>query len=120
MMTQEQAFLKAQSQLQTLLDFVRSASQQQFRIDRVERGLFAHLLALGHSLLQGFVAAAGDGNVGDIATAADGTDHRRLEQPHARTYRSIFAALVIDRFVYGTREGPKIAWVPLDATLAVP
>jgi hypothetical protein len=120
MMTQEQAFLKAQSQLHALLDFVRQASQQHDRIDQVERGLFAHLLALGHSLLTGFVAAAGDGNVGDRAAAPDGAYYRRLEQPHARTYRSIFGPLSIARFVYGNREGQQIGWIPLDATLALP
>ena len=120
MMTQEQAFLKAQSQLHTLLDFVRQASQRHDRIDQVERGLFAQLLALGHSLLAGFVAAAGDGNVGDIAPAPDGATYRRLEEPHTRTYRSIFGPLAVERFVYGSREGQKIGWVPLDALLALP
>jgi hypothetical protein len=120
MMTQEQAFLKAQSQLSALLDFVRQADQQHERIDQVERGLFAHLLALGHSLLTGFVAAAGDGNVGDTAAAPDGASYRRLEHPHPRTYRSIFGPLSIERFVYGSREGQPIGCVPLDATLALP
>ena len=120
MMTQEQAFLKAQDQLRALLDFVRLASQRHDRIDQVERGLFAHLLALGHSLLTGFVAAAGDGDVGDTASAPDGATYRRLEQPHARTYRSIFGPVPIARFVYGSREGQGIGWVPLDALLALP
>jgi hypothetical protein len=120
MMTQEQAFLKAQDQLQALLTFVRSCSAGRARIDAVERGLFAHLLALGHSLLTGFVAAAGNGDVGPTASAPDGTAYRRLPQPHARTYRSIFGPLTVGRFVYGTRAGQEIGWVPLDATLALP
>jgi hypothetical protein len=120
MMTQEQAFLKAQDQLQALLAFVRSCATGHARIDAVERGLFTHLLALGHSLLTGFVAAAGDGDVGPTAAAPDGTPYRRLPQPHARTYRSIFGPLAVARFVYGSREGQKVGWVPLDAALALP
>jgi hypothetical protein len=120
MMTQEQAFLKAQSQLQALFEFIRTAHTDHRRIDLVERGLFAHLLALGHSLLVGFVAAAGDGDVGPTAQAPDGSTHRRLPETHRRSYRSIFGEITIERFVYGSREGQKIGCVPLDALLALP
>lgn len=119
-MTQEQAFLKAQQQLQTLIDFVGLASAEQQRLDQVERGLLNHLLELGLSLLTAFVAAAGDGNGGDTATAPDGTVHKRLPEPHTRPYRSVFGELQLTRYVYGTREGQKIACVPLDARLGVP
>jgi hypothetical protein len=119
-MTQEQAFGKAQQQLLTLIAFVRQATQDQQRLDQVERGLFTHLLQLGLSLLTAFVAAAGDGDVGDTTTTPEGTPCRRLPQPHERTYRSIFGVLSIGRFVYGSREGQKIEHVPLDAVLGLP
>jgi len=119
-MTQEQALLKAQEQLAHLIAFVRAASLQGLRLDEVERGLFDRLLQLGHSLLTAHVAAQGDGDVGDTATAPDGQTCRRLPQPHERTYRSVFGPLVIGRFVYGSREGQRIAYVPLDARLGLP
>jgi hypothetical protein len=119
-MTQEQAFLKAQEQLQALFAFVQQSSQQQFRLDQVERGLFSRLLQLGFSLLTAYVAAAGDGNVGDTATDRSNQTWKRLPEPHARPYRSIFGPLSIARFVYGTREGQKIQHVPLDALLGLP
>src|SRR4051812_46410524 len=119
-MTQDQAFGKAQQQLLDLIAFVRQATQDQQRLDQVERGLFTHLLQLGLSLLTAFVAAAGDGDVGDTTTTADGTPCRRLPQPHQRTYRSLFGTLPICRFVYGSREGQKIEHVPLDAVLGLP
>jgi len=83
-MTQEQAFLKAQEQLQALFAFVQQSSQQQLRLDQVERGLFSRLLQLGFSLLSAYVAAAGDGNVGDTATDRSGQTWKRLPEPHAR------------------------------------
>ena len=119
-MTQEQAFGKAQEQLLDLIAFVRHASQEQQRLDQVERGLFSHLLELGHSLLTAFVAAAGDGDVGDTTTTPQGTPCRKLPQPHERPYRSLFGTLPIRRFVYGSREGQAIEHVPLDARLGMP
>src|SRR4029079_17020620 len=45
---------------------------------------------------------------------------RRLPERHDRRYVSIFGELTIPRVVYGTREGQKIALVPLDARLGLP
>jgi hypothetical protein len=119
-MAQEQAFLKAQDQLADLIAFIRDATPQGLRLDEVERGLFSRLLQLGLSLLSAHVAAQGDGDVGDTVTTPDGQTCRRLPQPHARTYRSVFGPLAIARFVYGSREGQRIECVPLDARLGLP
>jgi hypothetical protein len=119
-MTQEQAFLKAQTQLADLIAFVRAAAVEAQRLDQVERGLFERLLQLGHSLLTAHVAAQGDGDVGDTATAPDGQTCRKLPEPHDRTYRSVFGPLTIGRVAYGSREGQRIAFVPLDAQLGLP
>jgi hypothetical protein len=118
--TQEQAFLKAHEQFQALLDFVGRASAEQQRLDQAERGLLSGLLEMGRSLLTAFVAAAGDGDHGESTTAPDGSVQRRLPEPHSRIYRSIFGTLSIKRYVYGTREGQRIACVPLDARLGLP
>ena len=52
-MTQEQAFLKAQQQLQVMEAFVEQAAIDERRIDQVERELFSRLLAVGLTLLGG-------------------------------------------------------------------
>jgi hypothetical protein len=118
MMTQEQALLKAQEQLQAIQAYVEEASGQQERIDKVERSLFAQLLALGRTLLEGFVAAQGDGDVGPTLDHDECTRKRSADvQP--RRYLSIFGELRIERFVYAER--PKQAAVaPLDARLGLP
>ena len=119
-LTQEQAFLKAQAQLADLIAFVRASPGEGLRIDQVERGLFERLLQLGLSRLIAHVAASGDGDVGDTATAPDGQAYRKLRDLHDRTYRSVFGPLTIRRAAYGSREGQKIGWVPLDAWLGLP
>ncbi len=63
-LAQEQAFLKARQQLQSIETFVEQTTTTSQRIDEVERKLFSQLLALGLSLLEAFVAAQGDGNLG--------------------------------------------------------
>jgi hypothetical protein len=120
MMTREQELLKAQNQFAGLLALVQRALDQQQRIDEVERGLFRELLGLGKTLLQAFVAGSGDGDVGPTTVGPDQQLYRRLPQPHTRPYRSVFGDLTIARFVYGTREGQKIAARPLDQRLGLP
>src|SRR5262249_61821993 len=75
---------------------------------------------LGVSFPTAHAAAQGDGAVGDPARPPDGQPCRKLPQPHERTYRSVFGPLTIRRAAYGSREGQKIAWVPLDARLGLP
>jgi hypothetical protein len=119
MMTQEQAFLKSREQLQAIESYVAGASSQGERIDQVERELFSQLLLVGRSLLEGFVAAQGDGDVGPTLDQEERT-LRRSEEPHPRRYLSIFGELTISRWVYAEREGQKIAAAPLDARLSLP
>jgi hypothetical protein len=119
-LTQEQALLKAQDQLQKLLATARSAADEGQRIDQLERDLMRQLLGLGLTLLNLFVASHGDGDLGTTAEAPDGHTVQRLPQRHDRRYCSIFGELVIPRVVYGTREGQAIELAPLDCDLSLP
>src|SRR5512135_1008988 len=118
--TPEQATLKAQQRFDYLLGLVRRASQDDQRIDTVERDLFRHLLALGLDRLTAFVAHQGDGDQGPEVGTTDGQTVHRLPEHHDRRYVSIFGALTRTRAVYGTREGQKIERVPLDERLGLP
>ena len=120
MMVTELAALNPQAQFEQMLDFVRQAADDGLRIDSVERDLMRQLLALGYTLLCSFVASQGDGDVGPEVTTPEGDTARRLPERHDRRYVSIFGELTIPRVVYGTREGQKIEWVPLDERLGLP
>ena len=52
--------------------------------------------------------------------ASEGRIARRLPEPHDRRYVSIFGELTNARIVYGTREGQRIEYVPLDNRLGLP
>jgi hypothetical protein len=119
-MSQEQALLKAQAQLDELIESIHSAVEESRRIDRVERDLMAQLLDLGLTLLNLFVARHGDGDLGATAETVEGRTVRRLARTHDRRYVAIFGELAIPRVVYGSREGQKIELAPLDKTLGLP
>jgi hypothetical protein len=118
-MAQEQAFLKAQQQLQTMQAFVEQAAVDARRIDQVERELFSRLLAMGRTLLSAFVSAQGDGDAG-AELPADDHKVRRLKGQRVRRYLSIFGELKIKRRVYARREGQQIERAPLDERLGLP
>ena len=118
MMTQEQAWLKSQKQLQALHAYVEQASSQGERIDKVERELFSQLLLVGRTMLEGFIAAQGEGDAGPTCQHELRTLQRSTEL-HERRYLSIFGELTISRWVYAEREGQKTV-APLDARLSLP
>lgn len=118
--SQEQAILKAQAQLDQLIASVHRAVELSSRIDQVERDLFAQLLDLGLTLLNLFVAQHGNGDLGATARTDEGRALQRLPLRHDRRYVAIFGELTISRVVYGTREGQKIDLAPLDQTLGLP
>jgi hypothetical protein len=118
-MAQEQAILKGQVQLAEMAEFVRRASRDGRPIEEVERQLWSSMLAAGHTLLAGYVAGVGPGDMGDTLVY-EGRDLRRLECPHDRRYVSVFGELMISRYVYGTRETQKHEVIPTDALLDLP
>jgi hypothetical protein len=118
MMTKETELLKAQTQFEEMVEFLRRASKDELRIDELERGLWRRLLAMGLAMLETFVAEAGDGDVGETIEQ-DGQTLRRLDATRERRYVSIFGALAIPRRVYAVREKQR-EQAPLDAQLGLP
>lgn len=116
---QEQAMLEGQEQLQAFWALVERAGEEGWRVDQVERELFAGLLKLGHTLLGAFVARAGDGDEGNRVEQGERT-LRRSEAKRPRRYVSIFGELAIERYVYAVREGRRAEYLPLDARLGLP
>jgi len=118
-MAHEQAMLKGQEQLHGLWALIERAGEEGWRVDQVERELFAGLLKLGHTLLGAFVAQAGDGDEGERVEQGTRT-LRRSEAKRPRRYVSIFGELAIERYVYAVREGQRAEYLPLDARLGLP
>lgn len=103
-----------------LFRFVQQATKAGKPVHEVELGIWQRLLALGRQVLGQFLTAQGTGDVGPSFTMPEGRVLQRLENSHARCYRSIFGEFLLERTVYGTRESQKIEVAPLDARLQLP
>jgi len=103
-----------------LLTYVRTAATQGTAVHDVERGLWQRVLQLGRTTLGHFFALQGSGDLGDTVTRPDGQVWERLPQLHTCRYVSIFGEFTLARTVYGSREGQKIEFVPLDNRLQLP
>jgi hypothetical protein len=103
-----------------LTQYVHRAGQQALPAHEVERALWTRVLAIGRQALGLFFHLQGTGDLGETLELPDGQAVHRLEQTHARRYRSVFGDFTLHRTAYGSREGQKIAFVPLDARLQLP
>jgi hypothetical protein len=103
-----------------LVAFVRQAAADGMAAHEVERQLFRRVLALGRSAFCLFLSSQGQGDLGEQITLPDGRRVRRLDQPHDRAYRCVFGDFRITRACYGSREGQRIDFVPLDNRLQLP
>jgi hypothetical protein len=122
-MTQQPVPLKTESlqrHLDQLVAFVGTALQNREPLHTTERGIWTRLLQLGHQLVAQVFEQCGAGDVGASLTLPDGRDLQRLPDLHERRYVSIFGAFRLRRAVYGSREGQKIDFVPLDNRLQLP
>jgi hypothetical protein len=118
-MAQERMILKGKVQLEEMAAFVRQAAKDGRTIDQVERDLWPTLLALGRTMLAVYVEGVGPGDVGETL-AHEGRELKRLEAMHARRYVSVFGELMLQRYVYGSRETQKHEVIPTDAVLGLP
>jgi hypothetical protein len=119
---QDQEVLRQQLQetVGKLDAFVGAAAREGMAVHEVEKGLWKELLCLGRQCLSHFFALTGDGDLGETVDSDDGQHWQRLQERHRRRYVSIFGTFELERVVYGSREGQKIEFVPLDNRLQLP
>ena len=99
---------------------VLRAVRQSQPLHEVEKALWEQLLRLGREALGQVFALLGTGDLGETVELPDGHCCQRLEAEHSRRYVSIFGEFVLSRTAYGSREGQKIEFVPLDNRLQLP
>jgi hypothetical protein len=105
--------------LNGLHSLVQEAARQGTAVHEVERAIWQEVLRIGRQCLGQFLAWQGNGDRGETLVV-DGQEYRRLQALHRRRYVSIFGAFSLERVVYGSREGQKIDFVPLDNVLQLP
>ena len=106
--------------LKDLKAYVERAARQGVAVHEVEAGIWHRVLQLGHQALGLLFRLIGPGDRGETVVLPDGQEVRRLERSHPRVYQSVFGRFEVERVVYGTRAGQKIAYVPLDTQLELP
>jgi len=109
-----------QMQLDEIIQFVKMAVDDNQAAHEVEQGIWRRVLNLGRNAMQLFFDQHGDGDEGKEVTLADGRQVKMLEHHHQRAYLSVFGEFELWRVVYGTREGQRIEYVPLDSRLQLP
>jgi hypothetical protein len=124
-MTQESEVLKGENAdllplLTEMRDFLRGAAQRGTPAHEVELAVWKCVLEIGATLFGQFLRLVGSGDLGQTIALPDGRMCQRLEQRHSRRYVSVFGLFQLQRTVYGSREGQKIEFVPLDNRLQLP
>ncbi len=106
--------------LNDLKAYVQRAARQGIAAHEAEAGIWQRVLQLGHQALGLLFHLVGPGDVGETIVLPDGQEVHRLETRHPRVYQSVFGRFQLERVVYGTREGQKITYVPVDTQLQLP
>lgn len=124
-MTHETEVLKAENAdllgiLTDLCAYLRGAAADGTAAHEVELAVWQRILQLGATLFGQFLTLLGTGDLGDSVSLPDGRLCQRLETLHGRRYLSIFGEFQLQRTAYGSREGQKIDFVPLDNRLQLP
>jgi hypothetical protein len=124
-MTHESEVLKGENAdllplLTEIGDFLRGAAHRGTPAHEVELAVWKCVLQIGATLFGQFLRLVGSGDLGETVALPDGRVCQRLEQRHSRRYVSLFGLFQLQRTVYGTREGQKIEFVPLDNRLQLP
>jgi len=111
---------KLAQKLNEITDFVVTVAENGVSVDAVERKLWSQVLEMGRHAMGMYFDLCGDGDMGETVTLADGRVLKRLSALHSKPYQSVFGSFLKPRVVYGTREGQKIEYVPLDERLQFP
>ena len=111
---------KIVEQAYDVVEMVESAYREGTAIHEVEQGLFRKLLEMGYQALGWLFELHGPCDLGERLELSDGRVVKRLAQLHERAYQSVFGAYELERWVYGSREGQKLEYIPLDVRLQLP
>ena len=104
----------------SLIDLVETAYKAGTAAHKVEQNLFYELLKMGYMLF-GYLFILYEGSdQGKTVELSDGRTVTRLPEKHKRSYLSIFGEFDILRWVYGSREGQKVDYIPMDKQLQLP
>lgn len=103
-----------------LEEFTREAARLGMSLHEVEQKTLGAVLHMGKLNVDLFLAAQGDGDLGETVTTADGRTLQRRQEPVKRPLRTVFGQHSFSQFVYATGPKRKIELRPIDARLGLP
>ena len=103
-----------------MIGMVKGDCKKGTGLHEIEKKVFEQLLKMGRQMLGIVFDQCGLGDMGERVSLDDGRQVKRLPEPHTKAYLSIFGSFDVKRYVYGSREGQKIEYIPLDAHLQLP
>lgn len=95
-------------------------AQQAQPLHEVERTLWEQLLQIGHTAVEQFNAAQGNGDLGPQVRTANGQCLQRSTEPVDRPLRTVFGLHCIHAHVYAAAPHEKIQLRPVDARMQLP
>lgn len=108
------------TQMKGVTDFVLDSAKNGTPAHLVETELWCRILQIGHHYLALFFKECGNVDMGEKIENTDSRILKRLANLHRRPYLSIFGHYELERYVYGSREGQKIEYIPFDSQLQLP
>ena len=106
--------------LNDLKTYVERSAREGTAAHEFETGIWRQVLQLGYQALEVFFTRVAPGDAGESVMLPDGREVRRLDTLHPRVYQSVFGRFELELVVYGSREGQKIEYVPVDTRLQLP
>jgi hypothetical protein len=99
--------------------FVFDALRNGMSFHDFEQGVLRRVLQVGRAATRLFLDQQGTGDLGE-QLSYDGETVYRLPELHQRPFTGVFGTFTLKRTCYGSREGQKIDFVPLDNRLQLP
>ena len=106
----EQQFLKANTKLEQIIEFIKNKSEL-FEAHQVEEYILQELLSVGKSLLSGYFTGVSQNNVGISVINSENKELKRHENK-TREYFSVFGKIKVKRQIYWKKGEKRV--VPLD------
>ena len=105
---------------QQLQEYVKEAAAEAKPLHEAEQHIFDSVLKIGFAVIEQFLKAQGDGDLGPTVTTENGQNLQRSDKPKDRLLRTVFGLHTIHAYAYAPAPHKKIALWPIDARLQLP
>ena len=113
----EQRVLEGQLEVNQLFEFVMNNAEAMDAYS-MEQAIFSRVMGIGLTVMKGFFAQKGTGDVGDVLKLEDGTTLKKEKRLLWKNYFSVFGKFGVPRTCYRTNGLDGV--MPLDAQANLP